>query len=248
MADTFILLRGLGRGQHHWMGFAERLAAACPEARVVCLDLPGNGERWAETSPLSLEETALGLQRECQRRDLQPPFRVIGLSMGGMVGLAWLGLQPKAIAELVMINSSLASVSPFYHRMLPRAFLRLLPGLFNPMWRERAVLAVTCNLRRRDAAMLSEWQAIARQQPVSRRNLLRQLVAAARFQPAAPLPGSNIRLIASRADRLVDVRCSEALAARWQLPLTLHDSAGHDLPVEDPDWLIDSLFEPRGLM
>ncbi|MBB3047699.1 pimeloyl-ACP methyl ester carboxylesterase [Litorivivens lipolytica] len=241
MADTFILLRGLGRGQSHWMGFAERLAEACPDASVVCLDLPGNGELWFEKSPLSLEEAARSLRRDCLRRGLQPPFRIVGLSMGAMVGLAWFTAEPSDIKELVMINSSLASVCPIYQRMRPAAFLRLLPGLLSRRWRERAVLSLTCNLRRHDRELLRVWDAIALEQPVSATNVLRQLAAAARYCPQ-PLPLAPIRLVASRTDRLVDVRCSQAIAEHWQLPLIVHDTAGHDLPVDDPDWLIQTLL------
>jgi hypothetical protein len=46
-------------------------------------------------------------------------------------------------------------------------------------------------------------------------------------------------VLASRADRLVDGSCSRALA--YRVPgarLAEHDSAGHDLPLDDPEWVV----------
>lgn len=48
-------------------------------------------------------------------------------------------------------------------------------------------------------------------------------------------------LIASEQDRLVNVACSKTLASRWQIPLSLHPDAGHDLPLDDPDWLYEQI-------
>jgi alpha-beta hydrolase superfamily lysophospholipase len=45
------------------------------------------------------------------------------------------------------------------------------------------------------------------------------------------------------ADRLVDPRCSRALAARWGAELHVHPHAGHDLPLDEPEWLVDRLVE-----
>jgi pimeloyl-ACP methyl ester carboxylesterase len=45
-------------------------------------------------------------------------------------------------------------------------------------------------------------------------------------------------LLASQTDHLVNVICSTTLAQRWQCALHLHPSAGHDLPLDDGDWVI----------
>jgi len=38
-------------------------------------------------------------------------------------------------------------------------------------------------------------------------------------------------------DRLVDARCSERLAQAWQVELHTHPDAGHDLPLDDGEWV-----------
>ncbi len=244
MAESYILLRGLGRESGHWLEFVDVLRAAVTPAQVVCLDLPGNGYRCEETSPWSLHDVVPTLRADCAARGLSPPYRIIALSMGGMTGLSWLSQYPDDVAELVMINSSLASLSPVWHRMKPAAFLALLPGLLSVRWRERAVRALSCNIRRCDALMLNQFMQIAAARPVSASNMLRQLLAASRFRPALTATDPvlrRVRLLASEQDRLVDVRCSKRLAQAFDLPLDLHPRAGHDLPVEDPDWVVNTV-------
>jgi hypothetical protein len=38
-------------------------------------------------------------------------------------------------------------------------------------------------------------------------------------------------------DKLVNPHCSRTLAQQWQAPLRAHDSAGHDLTLDEPDWV-----------
>ena len=35
--------------------------------------------------------------------------------------------------------------------------------------------------------------------------------------------------------------CSLRLASSWAVPLILHLHAGHDLPLDDPEWVIDQI-------
>mgnify|MGYP006213324299 FL=1 len=82
---------------------------------------------------------------------------------------------------------------------------------------------------------------VRRQRPVSGRNALRQLLAAARYRAPATAPQPPLLLLASRHDQLVASRCSQALAAAWNLPLVMHPFAGHDLPLDDPAWVVEQV-------
>ena len=44
-------------------------------------------------------------------------------------------------------------------------------------------------------------------------------------------------LLNGAGDRLVDPRCSDRIAAAFGLPLHRHPRAGHDLPLDAPDWV-----------
>lgn len=242
---TWVLLRGLARESGHWGAFTDMLRARVPAGdEVVALDLPGNGELWRERSPASVSEMVRAARA---RLSVPPPYALVAISLGGMVALQWAHEHPRELAGCVLINSSFAGVSPLWHRLQPRAALTLLgvlrPGLAAQA-RERRVLALTSN-RPIDSVVLRQWTECAQRHPVSRLNAVRQLLAAARFRVPARKPDVPLCIVASAQDRLASVECSRALARRWGLPLQLHPRAGHDLPLDDPQWLLERLGSLR---
>jgi pimeloyl-ACP methyl ester carboxylesterase len=86
-----------------------------------------------------------------------------------------------------------------------------------------------------DPAVIEAWIGIARTCPVSRVNVARQLVAAARFRLPERLEVPGL-VLASAADRMVSPECSRAIARSWGLPLREHPRAGHDLTLDAPAW------------
>ena len=90
-------------------------------------------------------------------------------------------------------------------------------------------------------AVIADWVATRQQRRVSARNTLRQLLAAARYRARPEPPGTDLLLLASEQDRLLSVKCSLAIAASWKCPLELHPTTGHDLPLDDPAWVIQQV-------
>ncbi|MCT7653649.1 hypothetical protein MBH78_00190 [Oceanimonas sp. NS1] len=74
-------------------------------------------------------------------------------------------------------------------------------------------------------------------------NAVRQLAAASRYRMTAMPPGLVPLILCGRGDRLVDPRCSHALAQHWHTQAREHPWAGHDLSHDDPDWLLDELAD-----
>ena len=72
---------------------------------------------------------------------------------------------------------------------------------------------------------------------------MRQLLAAMRHRPPPRRPPVRMLLLASAQDALVSPRCSQRIAADWYLPLAMHPDAGHDLPLDDPQWLLRRISE-----
>ena len=245
---TWILLRGLAREARHWGDFSATLADALPGARVIAIDLPGNGERNAQASPLAVAAMVDAARHELAARgaDLTPPYHLLALSLGAMVALAWAERYPAEVAGAVLVNTSLRGASPFHHRLRPGNYARLLGVLAatGDLAREHAILALTSRRVRgvdEEAALLARWCAIRRAAPVSAANVLRQLIAAARYRVPRACPPVPLLIVASRADALVDPRCSRRLAERWRLPYVEHADAGHDLPLDDADWLATTM-------
>jgi len=239
---TWVLLRGLARESRHWGTFPQLLKRRLPEGdEVLALDLPGNGRLWREASPWSVAGLVDAARAQLQARGLRPPYVLVTLSLGGMVALEWAARSPGEIEACILINSSARGLSPFWQRMQPRCYgavLRsLLPG--PRAVRERAVYTMT-SARAPDDAVLALWVGYAKSQPVAAANVLRQLVAAARFRAPALLRVPAL-VLASRGDRLVAPECSRALARAWRLALREHPDAGHDLPLDDPDWVLEQI-------
>lgn len=242
---TWVLLRGWAREARHWEEFPRVLAAALPPAdRVLALDLPGNGARHGEPSPLSAAAMVAALRTDLQRRAVPAPYAVVALSLGGMVAWQWASEQPQELAACILINTSVGGRSRLWHRLRPSAYLPLLgllrPGL-GPLERERAILALTSNHRAGDAGLAARWAGHARERPVATLNILRQLVAAARYRAPAAAPPVPILLLAAECDRLVSAQCSLDMARNWQLPVRTHATAGHDLPLDAPHWVAAQL-------
>lgn len=238
----WVLLRGLMRESRHWEGFPAQLRSAIPGAVIVTPDLPGNGRLHGRRSPARIAGMVEACREELRGAGLVPPYRLCALSLGGMVALEWSARYPHEVAALVLINTSMRPFSPFYRRLRWRnygAIARLLlPAAAARVERqERLVLRLSSATRGDDAALLARWIAYQRDRPVGVANALRQLLAAARYRAPARRPDVPMLILAGGADRLVDPRCSRALAAAWGLEYDARADAGHDLALDDGAWL-----------
>jgi pimeloyl-ACP methyl ester carboxylesterase len=241
--STWILLRGLTRETRHWGRLPTLLlGVAAPAARTLMLDLPGNGASAALPAPLSVEEMVTFVRRAAMQQGARPPYRVLAMSLGGMVATAWAQAHADEIERLVLINTSMRPFSPAWERLRPQRWpdlLRLAACWRDARAAETVIHRITCNESHSGKAFdadLAGWIAIRESAPVSRANALRQLVAAARFRAARRAPACPLLLLSSRADRLVNPACSASLAAAWNARHLQHASAGHDLPHDDPEW------------
>jgi hypothetical protein len=73
---------------------------------------------------------------------------------------------------------------------------------------------------------------------MSRAAVLAQLLGAARFVPPPPSELSvRLTFVCSRGDQLVSPRCTRDLSRLYGSPSIEHPWAGHDLPLDDPEWL-----------
>lgn len=250
--STWILLRGLTRESRHWGAFPDALRAACGDAAVHAIDLPGNGSLCRQASPLRVADMAESCHAQLRQLGIAPPYYVLAMSLGAMVAVEWARRYPEEIAGCVLINTSLRPFSPFHHRLRPRNYpllARLLLGT-DAAYRESVILRLTSN-RPDDPARIDEWTAYARQNPVSPANALRQLAAGARYKAPIGKPPSPMLVLVSRNDRLVNPRCSHRLAECWGASFAEHPTAGHDLPLDDGPWVVDQVrcwlysFPPR---
>ena len=241
---TWVLLRGLTRESRHWGDFPQHLGAAVGGGRAICLDLPGNGKLNGMASSRSVEAMADWCHAELARIGVAPPCRVLAMSLGAMVAVAWAQRHSRDIDAAVLISTSLRPFSPFYRRLRPANYPRL-ARLFGANATDRdietAILDMTTRCVADPAAVIGHWLQWRRENPVSRRNALRQILAAARYRAPRRSPLRRVLLLAGARDALVDQRCSLQLAAQWDAVVAVHPEAGHDLPLDDAAWVLDRI-------
>ena len=246
--DQWIFLRGLVRESRHWGDFVERFQVAFTGALVTPLDLPGNGLRNGAESPLTMKAMVEDCRAQLRARAVAPPYKLLAISMGGMVAVQWANDYPNELQQVVAINTSMRPFNPLWERLHPRNYGALLHLMLWPrsaMAWEREILRMT-SFHTHDhvvhhAQVLEHWVALRNASPVSRKNALRQLFAAATFRALQRTPPVPLLLLASTDDQLVSVVCSRTLARAWGVVLRECAGAGHDLPLDDPEWVIGEI-------
>jgi pimeloyl-ACP methyl ester carboxylesterase len=238
--SQWVFLRGLTRESRHWGDFPAVFCGEIADADVVAPDLPGNGRLNYLQSPASVEAMAEYCRADLLARGIRPPYYLLAMSLGAMVAVAWAHRYPEEVRGCVLINTSLRPFSRFYERLRPRSYPALAKlavlGGSAAEW-ERRILDLTSCCRGDGAAILAAWVACRRERPVSRANALRQLLAALRYRAPTQKPAAPLLVLASANDALVDPRCSQRLAQRWQTKFASHPGAGHDIPLDDGAWV-----------
>jgi pimeloyl-ACP methyl ester carboxylesterase len=237
---TWVLLRGLARDSRHWGRFMPALEATHRNgARVIALDLPGNGELHAQRSPVDVAAMVRAYRLQLQARSESGPLHLLGLSLGSMVAIAWAQAHPEEVASVVAVNGSARDLGWPWERMRLLAW----PALMRAAWpgtpvarRECFVLSVCSNLGEPHPAA-DEWARLAMEASTRPVNALRQLAAALTFCLSETGPAVPMLVVVSGCDRLVSPECSIRLASRWHLPLVIHPNAGHELALDAPKWL-----------
>jgi pimeloyl-ACP methyl ester carboxylesterase len=244
--SAWILLRGLTREGRHWGKFLEhlRLEAALPGDQITLLDLPGNGCENALPAPLNVSDMTTFVRSRAAAAGLKPPYRLLAMSLGGMVATDWAQQYPQDIERLVLINTSMRPFAAVHERLQFAAWPQLLraAALWNDSLRcEGIIHGVTCNRTDTFDDDLAVWTTIRRVAPVSAKNALRQLWAAARFHASEQAPACPALLLSSKMDHLVKAVCSERIAEKWRAEHKQHAWAGHDLPHDDPAWTANAI-------
>lgn len=244
VGTNWILLRGLARESAHWGDFVPLLQSRFPNATITTLNLPGTGIYYQQDSPSSIKAIVEVVREQAHTQGLlQQPVTLLALSLGGMVAWEWLHNYPEDCCGAALISTSFAGLNPFYQRLRWQSYGKFFALLAQRdlYSRELAIIQLVNNSREQDGKLAKEWEQIQKARPVSFKNLYKQLLAAASYTPSPSKPAQPLLLLNAQGDRLVAPACSEAIQKKWQLELRTHPWAGHDLTVDDGDWVASQL-------
>lgn len=247
---TILFIRGLSRQQGHWGKFPTILAQALNErglkVNLVFEDLPGFGCRNQQSSPSSIEKIAELLSPTLEKlySKTEQKIHLLGISMGGMIALELAKRFPEFCESLVMINSSVKPVSRMYQRLQPSAYLAFFKAWFHPVMREseRQILKVSSEKYAHDEALLDNWLSLRKMQPPSRIAAFKQMIAASKYQAPDSPPLKKVLLVASKKDLVASYKCTLNLAEYWHIQAIIHETAGHDLALDEPVFLAKRLL------
>ena len=244
--ENWFFVRGLVREAAHWNSFPEQFAKAFPYRKVFCLDLPGNGEHFLSTGPNNIPAMAESLRADFLAKKKESPATenyLFTISLGSMVCLDWMHKHPADIQGAVLLNTSLRGFSPFYRRLRPQNYCAILALFFssNILHIEKEILRITSNKTEWHECIAHDWEKIHKQRPVSKKSALNQILAAMKFRPPQEQPKAKILALASKADQLVHFSCTAEIEKHWGVETQYHESAGHDLTLDDPAWAIQQI-------
>ena len=236
-----LLIRGLSREQRHWGAFRPMLASRITNP-VLSFDFAGCGQLYQQRSPCNISALRQSVRQQWQQQpDIGSKVHLVALSLGGMLAIDWAAQFGHEVASVSLINSSAGGLSPFYQRLRWQNYPLIMRSLVSSAaQRERFVLKLSSARAKVQQDLIPAWQLWQQQRPVSKANALRQLFAASRFRLPAKL-NCPVLVLSSLGDTLVDPNCSAALAAYFGAEHQQHPWAGHDLALDDPDWLCQQL-------
>jgi pimeloyl-ACP methyl ester carboxylesterase len=235
-----LFLRGLTREIRHWDGLPEKFQAQTG-IPVITLDLPGAGENAALTSPTNINHYVEFLRKHLPKGE---PITLIGISMGGMIALRWAELYPGEVHKVFTINSSANNLSSANERFNFGHWRVILKYLMSSDLEnnEKLILKITTNLitDKKKEELGKYFKQVQLAHPVARKSSINQLIAARSFQIFQKVSVPT-HVIYSLGDRLVDPSCSKKLADVLKAQTHIHPEAGHDIPLDAPEWLLSVL-------
>lgn len=237
----WVFLRGLSREARHWGDFPLFLQKKIPNTHCHLIDLPGTGIYFKQTSPASISKISRITLKRIHEKIGHQTYNIIALSMGAMVAIEMARKKNSHVSRLILINSS-SRLSSVFQRIHIPTLLGLLYRAHKPLKiKERAILEAVCNNKKNIEKNIQHWVDIQGHSPCRFSTALKQLFASAIWVPPKTIDNTQILILCSKNDRLVSYHCSKKMSAYYQCHIQTHRWAGHDIPLDDPHWVIEKI-------
>lgn len=240
---NYIFIRGLTRGTIHWGEFKNLMIDKVGEGHCEFLEIPGNGELNMLDTPTNAKAVIEFLRKESKFIQMNKKVFLCGISLGGMISLKWLELYPDEINYVFAINSSLNDLSKMSQRFNMKLYPKMISMLLSKdhQKQQRFILELSSNDPINYDKYEKSFTDFAIKHPVKFKNFINQLLLAREVKINKVNP-NKATIIYAYHDRLVDKSCSLAIAKKFNLLVLEHKTAGHDLPLDDPKWLLEKIL------
>lgn len=250
--DNYFLMRGLIRETRHWGIFPEILQKTIPQANIVMLEIPGVGKYVKVKTPTSIDDIVEFMRKDFLQEKAKNPNAknyIIAMSLGAMIATHWMQKYPHDFDKAMLSNTSYKGFCSLFERLRPSnyttIFKSILANLFggNKLEQEKYIVSMVSNRPENYERISKNWAKIQEDSPVPVMNLFRQLIAAVIFSPSPAKPQTPLMLLNSTTDRFVSTECSKNIHEKWQVPIKYHATAGHEMALDEPQWLADRVKE-----
>lgn len=217
--------------------------------KIVRLDLPGIASAADRVAPFSVQAMVEDLRSRFllhtpgQSASTPSSWGILGVSLGGMTALDWVSRYPDDFSAAVIVNASARNLAPPQFRLKPSNLPTLIriAQTRDPIKRELLVLKLNTTRHQHNRAVAAQWAQYSIERPIKPTTLIRQLVAGIRYTVSSR-PTVPTLLISGGADRFVSPKCTARMAHYLNLPHIRHPTAGHDIALDDPVWLINQML------
>ena len=240
------LITGMMRSMTNWKTTIEILKNKFPDFEVIPLDVPGMGIHHALKSPLSINANVEFLKKrfDANKGDLNV---MLGFSLGGMITSKWTELYPEDVHGAILVNTSFTHLQNPLLRMKLKIIPKMIIAMFSQsILREKLLYRAICNNIENKSNIIEDWYQDQKKYPVKTLNIIRQFIAGLTFRSINLELDLPILVIRSPNDHLVSSTCSINIANNYEAEIVHHETAGHDILNDDPNWVateIDSWFK-----
>ena len=235
--DKIILLRGLGREAGHWGSSLKTFKAFFPHSQIFTPDLPGAGVNHKNDVPFGLKKFIPILREQV---DLKPNENniIMGLSLGGMCTMEWIRQYPQDFKGAVLMNTSFGDVSLPWKRMKPDLLIQMAIAQFQKKEAgEEVVMEIISNNPSGYEENLKIAYELLKLRPMKFQSLVKQLLAGAFYRLRSREISTPLLVLGSTNDKMVSSECSVSLGKKLNCEVRLHPWAGHELPMDDAEWV-----------
>ncbi len=233
-----VIIRGLARWSKHWGDFPKYLKSVKAIKKVIAPDNIGTGEHYLEPASTQIKDYVDHIRNSLPKTKKER--LVLGVSLGGMIATHWAYHYPEELKGLITVNTSYGKLSHSLKRLRPKAALEFskIATSTSTLKTEKGILRLVSNKDSSEQeTLLGGWMDATKQTPMKFQNIAKQLIAAKTFKGfnvPCPIP---MLVVASRGDRLCHWECSESIAQHCGATFRIHETSGHEIPLDEPEWL-----------